>query len=70
MGEHDLTLLNRIVEGSPVIVLLCLFAIAMLWRRMTHLDGELMKLHRETLSAMHDIKGAVSELTSAIKERR
>jgi hypothetical protein len=69
MSPTDVNLLERVVEGSPVIVLLCLVAIGMLWRRMLRLDEKLIEMHAAQLIAAHEMRDAINSLTEALKQR-
>lgn len=69
MTDADIDVLRRVVESSPVIVLLCMIAIIALWRRLDRKDDALMTLHRETLAAMTAMTAAVDELKRAIGTR-
>lgn len=73
----DLTWWNRVVEGSPLIVLLLIGAILALanfgWRIISRLiarldakDEQVLKLHEQTIIAVRDNTEAVRELKHAI----
>lgn len=77
MTETNIALLSRLVESSPVIVLVCFFFIGLLLRwhyrmedRLTQKDAQIMALQRETLQAMHDVRDAVRDLSSALRGPR
>ncbi|GIX11597.1 hypothetical protein [Elioraea sp.] len=77
MTETNIALLSRVVESSPVIVLVCFFFIGLLLRwhyrmeeRLKQKDDQIMALQRETLQAMHDVRDAVRDLTGAIRSAR
>ena len=77
MTESDITLLNRLVESSPVVVLLCVAFIVLLLRwhreieqRLEKKDEQIIALQRETLQAMHDITTALNRLTDAINRNQ
>jgi hypothetical protein len=77
MTESDITLLNRLIESSPVVVLLCVAFIVLLLRwhreieqRLEKKDEQIIALQRETLQAMHDITTAVNKLTDAINRNQ
>ncbi len=75
--DADITMLSRLVESSPVIVLVCLAFIALLLRwhhrmeqRLEHKDEQIVRLHRENIQAMHEITTAVNKLTEALRNPR
>jgi hypothetical protein len=77
MTDADLHLLSRVVESSPVIVLVCLAFIGFLLRwhhrmdlRLREKDDQIIRLQRETLQAMHDVTTAVNRLTEALRQSR
>lgn len=70
MMPSDITLLERVVESSPVVLALCLVAIGMLWRQLVKKDEALLALHRETLTALGAVTRAVDELRQALKTQR
>lgn len=70
MKPEDIDLLQRMVESSPAIVLLCIVAITMLWRQLNAKDAALMAIHRETLVALGAVTKAVDELKNALEARR
>lgn len=77
LNDNDITMLSRLVESSPVIVVLCLGFIALLLRwlyrtevRLEQKDEQIIRLQRETLSAMHEVTIAVNKLTEALRNSR
>ena len=65
----DVDVLRRVVESSPVIVLILLGACILLWRRMERKDAEIITLTRETLTALSAVKEAVHDLKDALERR-
>lgn len=77
MTPDDITLMTRIVESSPVVVLVCLGFIILLLRwharmedRLKQQEELIISLLRETLQAMHEVKEAMHSLTEAIRSAR
>jgi len=77
MTEPDIAILSRLIESSPVIVLLCVAFIFLLLRwhrdmqeRLEKKDEQIIGLQRETLQAMHNITTAVDRLTDAINRNQ
>lgn len=77
MTDADITLMSRLVESSPVIVLVCFAFIGLLLRwhyrmeeRLRQKDDQIMALQRETLTAMHEVTTAVRDLTNALRQVR
>jgi predicted signal transduction protein with EAL and GGDEF domain len=78
MNEQDqIALWSRIIESSPVIVILCVMFIVLLLRwyrdmqeRLEKKDEQIIALQRETLQAMHNITAAVDRLTDAINRNQ
>ena len=66
----DVDVLRRVVESSPVIVLILLWACWLLWRRLERKDEAILNLTRETLTALAAVKEAVKDLTDALEARR
>jgi hypothetical protein len=65
----EIDLLAKLVESSPVIVLIVLGANIALWRKLDRKDAMLMTLQAETLKALSDVTGAVRDLKAAIERR-
>lgn len=65
----DVDLLSKLIESSPVIVLIVLGANIALWRKLDKKDAMLMTLQAETLKALGDVTGAVRDLKAAIERR-
>jgi hypothetical protein len=77
MTEPDIAVLSRLIESSPVIVVLCVTFIVLLLRwhrdmqgRLEKKDEQIIALQRETLQAMHNITAAVDRLTEAINRNQ
>lgn len=66
----DIDVLRRVVESSPVIVLILLGACILLWRRLERKDEVILALNRETLMALAAVKEAVKDLKDALEARR
>lgn len=66
----ELTLIERITESSPLIVLIVLGANVALWKMLTRKDEMLMALQRETLLAMASVTTAVRDLKDALDKGR
>lgn len=66
----DIDVLRRVVESSPVIVLILLAACVLLWRRLERKDEVILALNRETLMALAAVKEAVKDLKDALEARR
>lgn len=66
----DVDVLKRIVESSPVIVLVLGGACWVLWRKLDAKDQMVLELQRETLTAMGAITTAVHELKNALDNQR
>ena len=65
----DVTIIERIAESSPVVVLIALFACVILWRDLKKKDDMLMALQRETLTALGEVSAAMRDLRATIAER-
>ncbi len=65
----DVNLLERVVESSPVIVLIAIGACVVLWRKLERKDDMLMTLQRETLTALGGVTQAVRDLRDALDKR-
>ena len=65
----DVTIIERITESSPVVVLIALFACVILWRDLKKKDDMLMALQRETLTALGEVSAAMRDLRATIAER-
>ena len=65
----DHAILERIAQGSPLIVLILLCGITLLWRALRDEQRAREALQRETLIAMAGFTKAVEKLTDAIEER-
>ncbi len=70
LSQQDIDILRRVVESSPVIVLVLLWACWLLWRRLEKKDEAILALTRETLTALAAVKEAVHDLKRALEERR
>lgn len=66
----DTAFLDRIVESSPVVVLILLVAGAVLWRKLDTKDKMLFDLQRETLTALANVAQAVHDLKEALNSKR
>ena len=65
----DQAIMERIAQGSPLIVLILLSGIALLWRALRDEQRAREVLQRETLIALAGFTKAVEKLTDAIEER-
>jgi len=77
MYPDSIALLTRLVESSPVVLLVCFFFIGLLLRwhhrmeeRLQKKDEELAELQRETLQALYKVQDAVRDLANAIRNSR
>ena len=72
LSPTDIDVLRRVVESSPVIVVILLGACILLWRRLERKDEVILNLTRETLTALGAVKEAVKDLKDALDrgERR
>jgi hypothetical protein len=77
MHADSITLLTRLVESSPVVLLVCFFFIGLLLRwhnsmegRLKEKDEQLAELQRETLQALYKVQDAVRDLANAIRNSR
>jgi hypothetical protein len=77
MTETNIALPSRLIESSPVIVLVCFFFIGLLPRwhyrmkeRLKQKDDQIVALQRETLQATNDVRDAVRDLSSALRNPR
>ena len=76
-ASDDIAVWSRVIESSPVIVILCVAFIVLLlhWHRdmqerLEKKDEQIVALQRETLQAMHNITAAVDRLTDAINRNQ
>ena len=76
-ASDDIAVWSRVIESSPVIVILCVAFIVLLLRwhrdmqeRLEKKDEQIIALQRETLQAMHNITAAVDRLTDAINRNQ
>jgi preprotein translocase subunit SecF len=77
MNHDSITLMERLIESSPIIVLVCLSFIALMLRlymraeqRIEEKDRTMIELQRETLEALHQVRDAVRELSVALRSAR
>jgi hypothetical protein len=77
MNEDSISLMTRLIESSPIIVLVCLAFIALMLRlylraeqRIEEKDRTIIELQRETLEALHQVRDAVRELAGALRSAR
>lgn len=69
----SIAMTQRIVEGSPAIVLILLLGMIVmaavvraLFNRLNVKDDQVLAMHEKTLTAMNEVAGAVRELKNAI----
>jgi hypothetical protein len=77
MNEDSISLMARLIESSPIIVLVCLAFIALMLRlylraeqRIEEKDRTIIELQRETLEALHQVRDAVRDLAEALRSAR
>jgi hypothetical protein len=63
----DMSVAERVIESSPVIVLIVMLAAVVLWRKLDVKDKMLLELQRETLGALAAVSTAVRDLRDAIE---
>lgn len=73
----DVDVIAKLIESSPVVVLVCIAAITVLLRwhhrmdeRLREKDDQIIALQRETLQAMHEVSNAVRDLRDALRNER
>jgi hypothetical protein len=76
-GANMPTVLVRIIESSPLIVLILVAGYGAMAKfvngllvRIDTKDAELLKISREMIVAVKDVEHAVDRLTDTVKERR
>jgi hypothetical protein len=69
--------MTRLIESSPIIVLVCFAFIALMLRlymraeqRIEEKDRMIIELQRETLEALHQVRDAVRDLSGALRSTR
>jgi len=77
MSEDSISLMTRLIESSPIIVLVCLAFIGLMLRlymraeqRIEEKDRMIIELQRETLEALHQVRDAVRDLAGALRSAR
>jgi hypothetical protein len=77
MNNDSITMMERLIESSPIIVLVCLAFIGLMLRlymraeqRIEEKDRTIIELQRETLEALHQVRDAVRELAGALRSAR
>jgi hypothetical protein len=77
MNEDSISLMTRLIESSPIIVLVCFAFIALMLRlymraeqRIEEKDRMIIELQRETLEALHQVRDAVRDLSGALRSTR
>lgn len=63
----DMELYRKVIESSPVIVLLLVAALVVMWRKLDAKDQLLISLTREMLQAVAHNTAAVTSLRDAIE---
>jgi hypothetical protein len=77
MNDDSISLMTRLVESSPIIVLVCFAFIALMLRlymraeqKIEEKDRMIIELQRETLEALHQVRDAVRDLSGALRDAR
>jgi hypothetical protein len=77
MNEDSISLMTRLIESSPIIVLVCFLFIGLMLRlymraeqRIEEKDRMIIELQRETLEALHQVRDAVRDLSGALRDAR
>jgi hypothetical protein len=77
MNEDSISLMTRLIESSPIIVLVCFAFIALMLRlymraeqKIEEKDRMIIELQRETLEALHQVRDAVRDLSGALRSTR
>jgi hypothetical protein len=77
MNDDSISLMTRLVESSPIIVLVCFAFIALMLRlymraeqKIEEKDRMIIELQRETLEALHQVRDAVRDLSGALRSTR
>jgi hypothetical protein len=66
----DLHLLERVIESSPVIVLIVIAANVFLWRKVEAKDEALMRLFEKNSQALAHVTTSVDSMAQAVRELR
>jgi hypothetical protein len=66
----DLTLIERAVESSPVIVVILLAACLMLWRKLNEEVASCRALHAQSIQTQQQLTAAINRLAERIEGAR
>jgi hypothetical protein len=70
MSNTDLDLIERMVASSPPLLVLCVFVVAVLWRKLGQREVRMDAMQEKTLAAMQQVTVAVQGLADEIRGRR
>lgn len=70
MDPAGIAFFEKLVGSSPPLLVLSLFVVWVLWRKLEKREAAMDELSLRTVNAMHEVTEAVKDLTAEIRANR